>query len=133
MGSTLTWSEGEREESEEIGFVAITGYEVSPLKLTAYVENETLPGWSNRLQALYVGSRDRAFDAEVDPIGIDSYLVMDLISSLKLGDGTLSLGVRNLLNNQYLNVTNQINAGFDDSYALASRGRTFTLNYRWSW
>ncbi|WP_414620456.1 TonB-dependent receptor plug domain-containing protein [Calothrix sp. CCY 0018] len=133
LGSTLTWSEGEREESEQSGFVAITSYEISPLKLTAYLENETLPGWSNRLQALYVGSRDRAFDAEVDPIGIDSYLLVDLVSSLKLGDGSLSLGVRNLLNNQYLNISNQLSAGFDDSYALASRGRSFTLNYRWSW
>lgn len=133
LGSTLTWSEGEREESEESGFVAITGYEVSPLKLTAYVENETLPGWNNRLQALYVGSRDRAFDAEVDPIGIDSYLLMDLVSSLKLGDGTLSLGVRNLLNNQYFNIGNQLSFGFDPAFATASRGRTFTLNYRWSW
>ncbi|AFY58536.1 outer membrane receptor protein [Rivularia sp. PCC 7116] len=133
LGSTLTWSEGELKESEESGFVAITGYEVSPLKLTAYVENQTLPGWSNRLQALYVGSRDRAFDADVDPIGIDSYLLMDLISSLKLGDGTLSLGVRNLLNNQYFNINNQISFGFDPAFATASRGRTFTLNYRWSW
>ena len=97
------------------------------------MENETLPGWNNRLQALYIGNRDRAFDAGIDPIGIDSYLVMDLISSLKLGNGTLSLGVRNLLNNQYLNVVSQINGGYDDSYAVASRGRTFTLNYRWSW
>ncbi|BAZ37909.1 ferric aerobactin receptor [Calothrix sp. NIES-4101] len=133
LGSTLTWSEGEREDSATGEFVAITGYEISPLKLTAYLENETLPGWNNRLQALYIGSRKRAFEAEIDPIGIDSYFVMDLISSIKLGDGNLSLGVRNLLNNQYLNVTNQINAGYDDSYALASRGRTFTLNYRWSW
>lgn len=133
LGSTLTWSEGELKESEESGFVAITGYEVSPLKLTAYVENKTLPGWSNRLQALYVGSRDRAFDAEVDPIGIDSYFLMDLVSSLKLGDGTLSLGVRNLLNNQYFNINNQISFGFDPAFATASRGRTFTLNYRWSW
>ncbi|BAB73908.1 ferric aerobactin receptor [Nostoc sp. PCC 7120 = FACHB-418] len=133
LGSTLTWSEGEREDSETGEFVAITGYEISPLKLTAYLENETLPGWNNRLQALYIGNRDRAFDAGIDPIGIDSYLVMDLISSLKLGNGTLSLGVRNLLNNQYLNVVSQINGGYDDSYAVASRGRTFTLNYRWSW
>ncbi|MBW4643284.1 MAG: TonB-dependent receptor [Goleter apudmare HA4340-LM2] len=133
LGSTLTWSEGEREDSETGEFVAITGYEISPLKLTAYLENETLPGWNNRLQALYIGNRNRAFNAGIDPIGIDSYFVMDLISSLKLGDGTLSIGVRNLLNNQYLNVTNQINAGYDDSYALAARGRSFTLNYRWSW
>ncbi|MBV6622429.1 MAG: TonB-dependent receptor [Rivularia sp. (in: Bacteria)] len=133
LGSTLTWSEGERKESEESGFVAITGYDVSPLKLTAYLENETLPGWSNRLQALYVGSRDRAFEADVDPIGIDSYLLVDLISGLKLGDGTLSLGVRNLLNNQYLNIANQIFAGFDPAFGVASRGRTYTLNYRWTW
>jgi len=133
LGSTLTWSEGERKDSDTGEFIAITGYEVSPLKLTAYLENETLAGWNNRLQATYIGSRDRAFNAGVDPTGIDSYFVMDLISSLKLGDGTLSLGVRNLLNNQYLNVANQMNSGYDDSYAIASRGRTFTLNYRWSW
>jgi iron complex outermembrane recepter protein len=134
LGSTLTWSEGERENSETGEFVAISGFEISPLKLTAYLQNETLPGWNNRLQALYIGNRNRAFDAGIDPIGVNSYFVMDLISSLKLGDGTLSLGVRNLLNNQYLNVTNQIFAGYDDSYyASAARGRTFTLNYRWSW
>ncbi|WP_066382047.1 TonB-dependent receptor domain-containing protein [Anabaena sp. CA = ATCC 33047] len=134
LGSTLTWSEGERQDSATGEFVAMSSFDISPLKLTAYIENETLPGWNNRLQGLYIGNRNRAFDAEIDPIGVNSYFVMDLISSLKLGDGTLSLGVRNLLNNQYLNVSNQIYAGYDGSYyASAARGRTFTLNYRWSW
>ena len=134
LGSTFTWIEGDLEDTETDDFLAITGYEVAPIKLTAYIENETLPGWSNRLQALYVGNRDRAFEDDVDPIGIDDYFVMDLISSLELGSGELSFGVRNLLNNQYFNVVNQINAGFEegDSFALASRGRTFTLNYRFS-
>ena len=132
IGSTFTWIEGDLEDSETEEFLAITSYEISPLKLTAYVENETLPGWNNRLQALYVGNRDRAFEDEVDPIGVDNYFVMDLISSLELGSGELSFGVRNLLNNQYFNVPNQVNTGFDDSFALASRGRTFNLNYRFS-
>ncbi|MDB9377292.1 TonB-dependent receptor, partial [Nodularia sphaerocarpa] len=133
LGSSFTWSEGEREDSATGEFVALSGFDTSPLKLTAYLENETLPGWNNRLQALFVGNRDRAFKADIDPIGIDSYYVVDLLSSLELGNGTLSLGVRNLLNNQYLNFSNQILAGFDQSIAPASRGRTFTLNYRWSW
>ncbi|NDJ16451.1 TonB-dependent receptor domain-containing protein [Myxacorys almedinensis] len=133
VGSTLTWTEGEREDSETQEFLAITGSEVSPLKLSAYLENETLPGWNNRLQAVYIGRRNRAFNAGIDPIGIESFLVVDLISSLKLGNGTLSLGVKNLLNNQYLNIGNQLNAGFDDSFGAASRGRAYTLTYRWSW
>ncbi|BAS59019.1 ferric aerobactin receptor [Leptolyngbya boryana NIES-2135] len=133
LGGTLTWSEGEREDPETQEFLAITGYEVSPLKLSAYLENETLPGWNNRLQAVYIGRRNRAFNAGIDPVGIESYLVVDLISSLKLGNGTLSLGVKNLLNNQYLNIGNQLSAGFDDSFGAASRGRVYTLTYRWSW
>ena len=66
LGSTFTWVEGDLEDSETGEFLASTGYEVAPIKLTAYVENETLPGWSNRLQALYVGSRDRAFEDDVE-------------------------------------------------------------------
>ena len=66
------------------------------------------------------------------PIGIDDYFLLDFISSLELGSGELSLGVRNLLNNQYFSVPNQVNAGFDDSFAIAARGRSFTLNYRFS-
>ena len=134
LGGTLTWIEGDLEDAETGEFLASTSYEVFPLKLTAYVENETLPGWSNRFQALYVGNRDRAFEDEIDPIGIDDYFLLDFISSLELGDGELSFGIRNLLNNQYLNVPNQVNAGFEegDSFALAARGRSFTLNYRFS-
>lgn len=133
LGGTLTWSEGEREDPETQEFLAITGYEISPLKLSAYLENETLPGWNNRLQAVYIGRRNRAFNAGIDPVGIESYLVVDLISSLKLGNGRLSFGVKNLLNNQYLNIGNQLSAGFDDSFGAASRGRAYTLTYRWSW
>ena len=132
LGGTFTWIEGDLEDAETGEFLASTSYEVFPIKLTAYVENETLPGWKNRLQALYVGNRDRAFEDDIDPIGIDDYFLLDLISSLELGSGELSFSVRNLLNNQYFSVPNQVNAGFDDSFAIAARGRSFTLNYRFS-
>ncbi|MEO1466032.1 MAG: hypothetical protein AAFR89_07345, partial [Cyanobacteria bacterium J06633_1] len=69
--------------------------------LTAYVENETLPGWSNRLQALFSGNRDLFADnTRFGRRPVDSYFVLDYISSIKMGSGTLQIGVENLLDNQ---------------------------------
>jgi iron complex outermembrane receptor protein len=107
LGSTVTWQEGEFEEDDE--FLAITSERISPLKLTAYVEHETLPGWSNRLQLLLIGDRTRAFNAGTEEVPISGYVTLDYIGSIQLGPGTLSIGIENLLNEQYLPVasTNQ--------------------------
>jgi len=107
LGGTVTWQEGEFEEDDE--FLAITSERISPLKLTAYVEHETLPGWSNRLQLLLIGDRTRAFNAGTEEVPISGYVTLDYIGSIQLGPGTLSIGIENLLNEQYLPVasTNQ--------------------------
>lgn len=68
----------------------LDSFRISPLKLTAYVENETLPGWRNRLQLLYSGTRDRfnnstAFGRQA----VNDYLTVDFLTSVKLGSGTL--------------------------------------------
>ncbi|KAM3111557.1 TonB-dependent receptor domain-containing protein [Phormidesmis sp. 146-33] len=132
LGGSISWVEGEL-KNDGGSFVALSSFDVQPIKLTAYVENETLPGWRNRLQALYIGSRDRAFTASIDPVGIDSYFLVDLVSSIKLGSGTLNIGIQNLFNNQYINVKNQILGGFDETFNTASRGRTITVGYRFTW
>jgi iron complex outermembrane receptor protein len=132
LGGSISWVEGDL-KNDDGDFVALSSFDVQPIKLTAYLENETLPGWRNRLQALYVGSRDRAFDAGVDPVGIENYFLVDLVSSIKLGNGTLNIGIQNLFNNQYINVKNQILGGFDETFNTASRGRTITVGYRFTW
>lgn len=132
VGSTFTWSEGDQEDDNG-DFEPLRSNRISPIKVTAYVQNETLPGWNNRLQMLYVGNRDRAFDEGVDPVSIESYITFDLISSINLGGGTLQLGIENLFDEQFTTVTNQVAGGFTESRNVAARGRRISLEYSISW
>ena len=129
IGSSFSYVEGDNDPDDDGEFTPLTGFRIPPIKLTAYVENETLPGWRNRLQMLYSGARDRAFEEEVDFQEVESYIVFDLISSLEIGEGTLSLGIQNLFNNQYFTATSQLlRLRTNESYTAAS-GITFSLQY----
>jgi iron complex outermembrane receptor protein len=135
LGSVFGWNEGESDPDDDGDFQPLNSFSIQPIKLTAYVQHETLPGWSNRLQLLYVGDRDRAFetlndrDQPIDPKPIEGYVVVDYLSSIALGGGTLQIGIQNLLNNQYSSVYSQALRASE----LAEPGRTFTASYRLSW
>jgi iron complex outermembrane recepter protein len=133
LGTTVSWQEGENDEDNDDEYLALSSIAIAPFKITAYIENQTLPGWINRLQLLYSGSRDRAFEDGIDGAEIDDYVTVDYLSSLKLGKGNLEIGVENLLNNQYYTVFSQSSRPFDDSFAFAARGRTLSVNYRIDW
>ncbi|MEG4284192.1 TonB-dependent receptor [Microcoleus sp. A006_D1] len=132
IGGTATYIQGEFEEDNR--YIALDSSRIPPLKLTAYVQNETLQGWNNRLQLLYSGNRDIAFKDGSDGGPISSYLTLDYISSVKIGSGQLQVKVENLLNNQYFPVLSQYLAGFgSDSSNYAGRGLTLSVNYRLNW
>ena len=133
LGSTLTWSEGENDLDDDGDFEALNSIRISPLKLTAYVEHKTTPGWNNRLQLLYSGNRDRAFEDDVDLSPIDSYVTVDYLSSIKIGTGTLRIGIENLFDNQYFPVASQTFGNFNPSVNYAARGRTIGISYSFSW
>jgi len=129
IGSSFSFTEGENDPDNDGDFTPLDGFRIPPLKLTAYVENETAPGWQNRLQMLYIGSRDRAFEEGIDPFPVSSYVTFDLVSSLDLGNGTLQLGIQNLLNNQHFTAPSQLlRLGTNDTFTPAS-GTTFRLQY----
>jgi len=86
IGGIFSWNEGNF-ENDEGEFVPLGRFDIQPLKLTAYVEHQTTPGWRNRLQALYVG--DRAFDEGIDPVAIEGYFIVDYITSIQVGQGQL--------------------------------------------
>lgn len=130
LGGTLTWQEGEIRENDDGEFLALNSIVNPPLKLTAYVENETTPGWWNRLQILYSGERSRAFNDGVDDLPIESYITLDFLSRLRLGRGELVFGIQNLLNEQYFPVYSQYFAPSCNSCNYAGRGRTISLIYR---
>ncbi|MBE9075866.1 TonB-dependent receptor [Romeria aff. gracilis LEGE 07310] len=133
LGSTLSWAEGEADfADDDEGFLPFSGFDISPLKLTAYLENQTTPGWRNRLQLLYVGSRDRAFEAGIDSAPISSYAVLNYISSIQVGPGELQIGILNLLDNQYFTAYDQLFRvdGPFENFGTAAPGRTVTVGYR---
>ncbi len=134
LGGSFTWQEGENDIDGDKNYQALNSSEVSPIKLTAYLQNETTPGWRNRLQALYMGNRDRGFEDGSDNGRIKSYFVLDYISSIEIGAGTIDIGVENLLNNQYTPTLNQFQGDFlGNSYRFPGRGTTLRLNYRINW
>lgn len=130
FSSTISWSEGENDAEDDGNFEPITSSQILPLKITAYVENETLPGWRNRLQALFVGGRDRAFNAGVDLAGIDSFFVLDYIGSIRIGSGDLQIGIQNLLDTEYFPVQSQVDAPFGTQFNIAAPGRSISIGYR---
>ena len=133
LGAAVGWNEGESDPDDDGEFTALSTFDVQPWKLTAYIENQTTPTWSNRLQLLYSGNRDRGFEAGVDGVAIEDYVTLDLISQLQIGDGVLSLGIENLLDNQYFPVFSQVGGAFNDANYRAAPGRRVSLSYSITW
>lgn len=131
FGGTFTWTEGESYHEASDEWKALNGFRIQPTKLTLYGEHETLSGWSNRLQLLYSGSRDRAFEAGLTygHLPVESYTVVDWMSRLEVGPGTVELGVQNLLGAQYFPVVSQLYSQWGNSVRAAARGRTVSVGY----
>ncbi|WP_454064464.1 TonB-dependent receptor [Candidatus Nitrospira salsa] len=133
LGGTLTWLEGENDVDRDDNYDALNGFRIPPVKLTGYIEHNTVPEWKwkNRIQILYVGNRNPG----LNPMSfggrpVESYTVLDLISTIQAGPGLLRFGIENLLNQDYFNTTAQLlRTGRNDSYT-ASRGMVVTLGYR---
>ncbi|HET9449676.1 MAG TPA: TonB-dependent receptor, partial [Aggregicoccus sp.] len=130
LSSSLTWLEGQLDVGDDGSYEFLNNYRIPPLKLTAGVEHQTLPGWRNGLTFVYSGHRDRfpgstAFGQRE----VNEYFTFDLASSLDVRMGTLRLGVANLLNRQYFPRESQLlRSGRNDTLA-AARGATVTLGY----
>lgn len=132
LGGTLALIGGEIDRGDDGDYEPLDGFRIPPLKISAYIENETLPGWRNRLQALLSGDRDVFGDTiAFGRRPVESYLVVDYISSIQLGSGTLQLGIENLFDNQYFPVVSQLQ--INDTAYSAARGRTLSIKYSFEW
>ncbi|MEM9808442.1 MAG: TonB-dependent receptor, partial [Cyanobacteria bacterium P01_D01_bin.56] len=132
LGGTFTWQEGETDPDLDDDFTPLDGFRIAPIKVTAYVENQTTPSWSNRLQALFSADRDRFDDADVfGQRAVDSYITLDYISSLDVGGGTLELGIQNLLDTDYFPVVSQLQT--NELSNAAAQGRFITIGYSYKW
>ena len=114
----------------------LNGFNIQPQKVTGYIEHLTVPQWQwrNRIQVLYSGSRTRSTEAFVsgldpagDPFSMTEFFLVDVISTVRIGPGTLQFGVENLLNRQYAPPLTQ--TSFANSFYFAGRGTTATIGY----
>ena len=135
IGGTFTWLKGERKDPNSGQDVALNSFRIPPIKLTGYIEYSPYPWWDLRLQALYSGNRDDAFDDGVGFGGrqVEDYTVVDLYSAFDVGPGTLKAGVENLLNNQYHNVFGQLLRNGRNVSHVAARGATARIAYTIRW
>lgn len=145
-GGTYTWSEGEyftRVGGDSVR-QPLNSFRIQPPKLTAYLEHQTLARWKTRVQLLRSGARDRSYEAFLARPGVDparpafgerrvrSYTLVDVLSTVGVGPGTLSVGVRNLFNTQYFPIVSQLMPVGNVSYSAAP-GATLSLGYSFTY
>lgn len=136
-GTTVSYVQGQIDPDLDGRFQALTTINIPPVKITGYVEHLTSPRlkWRNRIQVLYSGPRTAAFNAwngSGGAIGerfpIESFAVVDLVSSIQVGPGTLRFAVENLLNTLYFAPQTQADFSTNRAYT-ASRGAMATIGY----
>lgn len=135
VGGTATYVEGENAVNGSIDYKYLNGFRVPPVKLTGYVEHLTVPRWNwrNRLQVLYSGTRDpKLGDTVFGGRTVHSFTVLDLISTVKAGPGTVRFGVENLLNTQYFLPVAQLQRTGVSSLT-AARGMVASVGYTVTW
>ncbi|KQZ60293.1 MULTISPECIES: TonB-dependent receptor [unclassified Lysobacter] len=104
----------------------LPGINISPDRVTAFWDQTWTPGISTRLQ----GSRslDRDFDLRgVQVASADGYTTFDLQARFALPLGSLSLGIENLFDEQYITYYSQ-STPRADTY-VAGRGRVFSASW----
>lgn len=102
----------------------LNGANISPDRLLLWGEYETGPV-ALRLQAQTFLERD--FDGEPAANGFEGYAVLDAVARYEAGFGTVSLGVQNLLDEQYISYFSDTQGPTDNLRYFAGRGRTATV------
>lgn len=136
VGGTAAWIKGTRKDPATGSKEALNSLQIPPFQLTSFVEYSPLHWWKLRLQALYSGNRDDAFEDNPTGFGnreVEHYTVVDLYNRFEVGPGTLRVGVENLLNNQYHTVFGQLLRNGQNTSHLAARGATAHVSYALKW
>lgn len=135
LGGDLTWMEGESESKGE--WKALNGFRIPPLQLHAYVAYQSEKGWNHKIQANYSGSRDKAAeDLGANKFGareVEAYTTFDYTTQLETDKGVFSLGIENLLNNDYHTVYGQLLRNNNNTSHIPATGATLRLSYQYFW
>lgn len=127
-GAVLTWQDGEIYDKELNRFIPFGSDTVSPTRLSIYAQWQAAESLTLSVQSLYIAKSDffSASEQEIGFVETDSVWLSDVSARYQLpGVGDFSLGISNLLNEKYENVTASA-AGFTPAL---NEGRRLTLQY----
>jgi iron complex outermembrane receptor protein len=130
LGGSLSLQEGEADTDGDGSVDAyLPATRISPPKGTLHLKWRAADGgWDARLQATHFADRDRSpYIGGFGSNDIDGYTLVDAATSLALGPGRLSVGIDNLLNEDYLTATGQVYGSFQQG--VPGRGASLRVGY----
>ena len=131
LGGGFAWQGGSREPEGE-STTRINSVENPPLLMNAYVGYSPIPKWRNTLFADYRHSRDVFGDStDFNEGKVDSVFLLHFASEYDLEEGTIRLGIRNLLNKEYYSISSE--AGNSEFGWIPEEGTRVTLSYSTEW
>lgn len=136
FGGSVTYLRGREKAATASTWQNMTGYRIPPLKLTAYAHYTPGERWDVRLQGLFSGERDYRLKgvASFGRREVKSYALLDLIARYHVTEKDMvTVGVENLLNNQYLPVYSQLLRGGSNTSRVPANGATLTIAYKRDW
>lgn len=135
MGGSFTWSEGQFLDPRSATWKSLNGFRIAPPKTTAYALVHPRNGVTARLQTVHSGSRDAAYLDRLTNGGrrVRAYTTFDLLGTVDVRGGAISVGVENLLNRQYFTTVSQLMTTNSDASRAAARGRVVSVGYRVSY
>ncbi|MGH8286410.1 MAG: TonB-dependent receptor [Steroidobacteraceae bacterium] len=133
FGGSAAWMEGEADLNNSGDYeTPLQNRRIPPAKVTGYVEGDLSDKWFLRVQGVWWDDRNE-FPASV-PLQrfhegrVTSDFVLDLLTTYSLPVGRLSLGVNNLLNNDYYS---NYSEGFNRNDSLnKAPGATGMIKYQ---
>lgn len=132
VGGSASYMEGESDPNNDGNYdVPLQNRRIPPTKLTAFVDHDITERWFVRLQGVWWDGRNE-FPASVGlqrfhEGRVSSNALFDLLTTYQFPSSRLSLGINNLLNNDYYTTYSE---GFNrnDTYNKAT-GATAMLRY----
>ncbi|MEF8794558.1 TonB-dependent receptor [Thiohalorhabdus sp.] len=129
VGGTGTWQEG-RVDTDADGSTDdfLDGTRIAPPEATLYAEYAPSRRWSARVQAKRVFDRDRFEGSTAFGEGeVNGYTLLDASGQVRVGPGNLEVGIRNLLDEQYITPLGQ---SFNlPGFVVAGQGRSANISY----
>lgn len=128
-GGNVAWVRGQTRVGGQ--WQALNAWEVAPPKIGGFVQWQEGDSWSLRAQVMRVtDDDDAADDGTPGGVHVDGYTTVDLIGSLRVGNGRLGLAVSNLFDQDYETVyAQQAGAIYGSFTRIPAFGRRLGLTY----